>query len=349
MTILELFVGLDYHQNSVQVCVLSSEGKMLANRSCPNNVEAVAEFVMSYGYPRTLAIEACCGAADFADQLQRRYSWQAQLAHPGYVRRLKQSPDKSVHDDAYLLADLARVDYLPKVWLASAETRALRRLVRYRQQLRRARTEVKQQLLGLLREDRLQGAPASPWTKRWFAWLETAPLGQHASWVAQQHIRRLADLNAQIKQADQRLEEATAGDPLMAKLLKEPGIGPTTAVTLRAEIGQFERFRNGKQLARFCGVTPCNASSGKRQADAGLVRQSNRELRSIVLETAHRLTRYDKRWADYKRQLVSRGKPRSVAAAAVANRWIRGLHSRLIDAAPPDGVPARQPAGTTDA
>ena len=41
---------------------------------------------------------------------------------------------------------------------------------------------------------------------------------------------------------------------------------------LRAEIGRFDRFDTGKQLSRFCGVTPRNASSGNRQADAGLIK-----------------------------------------------------------------------------
>ena len=32
-----VFVGLDYHAESVQVCGLSREGKLLLNRSCKND------------------------------------------------------------------------------------------------------------------------------------------------------------------------------------------------------------------------------------------------------------------------------------------------------------------------
>jgi len=49
-------------------------------------------------------------------------------------------------------------------------------------------------------------------------------------------------------------------------------------VTIRAEIGRFDRFRTGKQMARFCGLSPHNASSGARQADAGLIRAGLRRL-----------------------------------------------------------------------
>ena len=74
------------------------------------------------------------------------------------------------------------------------------------------------------------------------------------------------------------------------------GTGLVTAVTIRAEIGRFDRFRTGKQLAHFCGLSPRNASSGPRQADAGLIRTGNPEFRAVLIETAHRLMRFEERW-----------------------------------------------------
>ncbi len=34
MSIVTVFVGLDYHQSGVQVCVLNEKGKVLLNRKC---------------------------------------------------------------------------------------------------------------------------------------------------------------------------------------------------------------------------------------------------------------------------------------------------------------------------
>jgi transposase len=322
-------VGLDYHQGSIRVCVLSEDGEQLANRNCANEWTAVFDLVAQYGYPRACAIEACCGAADFAEELAQETGWEVKLAHPGYVHRLKQSPDKSDHDDAYLLADLVRVNYLPEVWLAPEETRELRRLVRYRQQLKRSKTELKQQLRALLREQRI-ALSARAWTKAWRKELEeTTALGSQARWIVDRQLERLRGLQEELNEVDARLAEATADDPLTEKLRAQEGIGPVTAVTLRAEIGRFDRFRSGKQLARYCGVTPCNASSGQRQADAGLVRAGNRELRTVVLEAAHRLARHSDRWRQLKQRLATR-KPKSVASAAIANRWIRWLYHQMI-------------------
>ena len=110
------------------------------------------------------------------------------------------------------------------------------------------------------------------------------------------------------------------------KLLDQSGVGLVTAATLRAEIGRFDRFRSGKQLARFCAVTPRNASSGQRQADAGLIKAGNRELRRVLVEAAQRLRRLDEYWLEFANRMKERGKPSNVITAAVANRWIRGLY-----------------------
>jgi transposase len=117
------------------------------------------------------------------------------------------------------------------------------------------------------------------------------------------------------------------------KLLAEKGIGLVTAVTLRAEIGSFERFHSGKQLARYGAVTPKNVSSGKRQADGGLIQAGNLRLRTMLLEAAHRLARFVPKWKALKDRLKAAGKPGSVAAAAVANRWIRWLYWQMLPTA----------------
>lgn len=331
MTSVPVFVGLDYHQDSVQVCVLDGEGKRLGNRSVANDAARVAREAMRYGRPVRVAIEACCGAADMAEQLATREQLPVELAHPGYVSRLKRSPDKTDLGDAHLLADLARVNYLPRVWLAPEPIRQLRRLVRHRAQLVRRRRDLKLRIGALLRENRLRCESAKPWRIAWFDWLgKEAQLSPSDRFIVEDHLAELASLTARIKVVEARLAAATADDPVVAKLLDLPGVGLVTAVTMRAEIGRFERFDTGKQLAKFCGVTPRNASSGNRQADAGLVKTGNPELRTVLVELAHRLiSRIEGRWSELARSLLRRGKHKNVIVAAVANRWVRWLHHEL--------------------
>lgn len=94
------------------------------------------------------------------------------LAHPGYVARMKGNPDKTDYSDAKMLADLEWVGYLPKVWHAPAEVCELRQLVRYRQQLVGERRNAKLRIGALLRDNRV-AAPegVNPWTVAWVTWL----------------------------------------------------------------------------------------------------------------------------------------------------------------------------------
>lgn len=332
MGILTLYVGLDYHEDTIRVCVMNEAGDTLANRNCRNDVEEVGEFIWSYGPRAVVALEACGGSASFAHTLQKHFDWTVRLAHPGYVSRLKQSPDKSDHDDAEILADLLRVDYLPEVWLPSVEILQLRRLVRYRQGQATERKNIKQRIRALAREERLPKPAFKPWTKGWLQWLrEEAPLPEQSRWVMDQLLADLKHLEERIATTEERLRTAIEGDETAQALLQQKGIGLVTAVTMRAEIGDFSRFHTGKQLARFCTVTPLNTSSGKHQVEGGLVRQGNRELRRVVLEAAQRLTRYEPRWRELKEHLKRQGKPGAVAVAAVANRWVRWLYHQMLE------------------
>ena len=151
----------------------------------------------------------------------------------------------------------------------------------------------------------------------WMTWLRaTDDLSRYGRWVVDRHLNRLEYLSKELSEIEACLTEATQEDPVVNRLMSLPGIGPVTAWVLRAEIGRFDRFQTGKQLSRFCGLSPRNASSGNRQADSGLIRAANRQL-------------HDRRWSELGARLLEAGKPRSVAVAAVANRWVRWLFHQM--------------------
>lgn len=326
----KVFVGLDYHQASVQLCVLASNGQVLCNRSLPNDSAVLVTVAEQFGEVADAAIESCNGAAALADELVTHAGWSVSLAHPGYVRRMKQSPDKTDFGDARMLADLVRVGYLPRVWLAPPAIRDLRWLVRHRQQLVNERRSTKLRITAMLRAHRSGSGPGRRWTCAWMTWLSAVDtLGPQARWVVDRHQANLERLTKEIRLVERRLIEVTQNDPMVARLLTLAGIGLVTACTLRAEIGRFDRFRSGKQVARFCGLTPRNASSGERQADAGLIFACNRQLRATIVEAAQRLMRYDQRWQAMAERMKRKGKAHNVIVAAVGNRWVRWLFHEM--------------------
>lgn len=326
---IRVWVGLDYHQRRTQVCVVDEQGAVLCNRSVPSQIGEITRAVGPLGRPACVAIESCSGAAQLAHELIEQAGLPARLTHPGYVNRMRHNPDKSDLSDARLLAELARSGFLPEVWLAPEPIRDLRCLTQRRVQLVQQRRQAKVRILALLRERRVAEPPLSRWTRAWMAWLKEADLNPTVRWIIDGLLADLGGLGEQIRAVEARLDEQTAGDRVVERLRSIRGIGPVTAWMLRADIGRFDRFRTGKQLSRYCGLSPRNASSGERVADAGLVKAGRGALRTVLIQSAHRLCRYDERWRRLFESMRERGKPTSVAVAAVANRWVRWLFHRM--------------------
>src|SRR5215469_13077122 len=327
---LPVFVGLDYHTHTIQVCVMNQQRKILANQSVANDPYAVFQVVAPYGTHVEVAIEASTGSAAFAEALITQYQWSVSLAHPGYTSRMKQTPDKSDWTDAKLLADLIRVGYLPRVWLAPPYIRELRDLVRHRHGLVQQRTQTKLRLRALLRQHRIV-PPHTPWTIKGEKWLLDNENISSATvqYLLQDHYDTIDYFDKKIAKVTERMQVAVADDPVVKQLLRQPGVGVITAITLRALVGHFDRFRTGKQLAHFCAVCPRNNSSAGKITTSGLIKAGDELLRQVLIEAAHRLIRYDAHWKAMADRLRANGKKTCVIVAAVANRWIRKLFRQM--------------------
>lgn len=326
MTLTNLSVGIDYHQSTVRVAVLSSSGKLVGSRNLANSVEEVVSYVGGFGSVQGVALEACTGSAHFADELRKASGWSVELCHPGYVQRMRHNPDKSDASDSWLLGDLQRVGYLPKVWLAPEELRDLRTLVRHRWNLVASLKQQKLRVRALLRRERVSLPPdvRNVWSKRGRAWLSSIPgFREHTRWVFEELLSLIGNLEERIARCTKRLNELAKQDALIQELMKHSGVGAVTATLMRAEIGTFTRFRRGKELSRFCGMTPRNASSGAKQADAGLIKAGNPVLRASLIQVGHNLCRFDSTYKMYAAKLLGRGKKKCVVVAAVTNRWLR--------------------------
>ena len=72
-------------------------------------------------------------------------------------------------------------------------------------------------------------------------------------------------LERQIEEADRRVASLLDGETAR-RLQTIPGVGPSIAATLSAEIGDIGRFGDFDQLLAFAGVHPAERSSGKKGA-----------------------------------------------------------------------------------
>ena len=147
--------------------------------------------------------------------------------------------------------------------------------------------------------------------------------------LLQDHYDTIEYFTKKIVAVTERMTAHVSDDSVVKKLLTQPGIGVITAITMRATIGRFDRFRTSKQLAHFCAVCPRNNSSAGKTTTGGLIKAGDELLRQVLLEAAHRLIRYDPHWKSMAARLRANGKKTCVIVAAVANRWIRKLFHQM--------------------
>src|SRR5258708_37586773 len=135
-------------------------------------------------------------------------------------------------------------------------------------------------------------------------------------------------LNQQIGALDQAVKQAAEENPQSKLLMTQPGVGPNTALAFVLTIGDFGRFRRGKQVASYVGLIPREESSGGRQKLSAITKQGNRMLRALLVEAAQIAVQHD---PQFRRQYLHRchQKPKAVAKVAAARKLAVRLYWML--------------------
>ena len=74
--------------------------------------------------------------------------------------------------------------------------------------------------------------------------------------------------------------------PIVAALQAMRGIAFLSAVVLVAEIGDFRRFANPRQLMAWLGLVPSEHSSGSKVERGGITKAGNSRARRVLVEGA---------------------------------------------------------------
>jgi transposase len=151
------------------------------------------------------------------------------------------------------------------------------------------------------------------------------------------------ELQDRCGQIEKQLEALCKVVPLVEKLEEIPGIGLLNATAFSATVGDFSRFKSGREFASWLGLTPKESSSGQRRWLGSISKAGDTYLRTLLvggarsmLLGAHRTKRPHRlqAWA----LEVEKRRGRNRAAVAVANKL-----ARIIWAVSTRGVPF-QPA-----
>jgi transposase len=156
---------------------------------------------------------------------------------------------------------------------------------------------------------------------------ERAALGR----VLAADVALLGALEAEIAAAETALGEVLAQTPA-GILTSLPGVAVVRASNYGAGIGDPARFPNAAAAYRSAGLVPAlYASAGRCRPGQHISREGSVELRQAIIELGRGLSQHDPDFRDYRRRLMSAGKPASVAAIAVGRRAHRLAFAMVRD------------------
>ncbi len=139
----------DWGTRKAAWCALDERGQITGDEFIPADEDGLARLVVRLGPDVYGCIEMMSGAAWVRDRLQA-CGWKIDIANVRKVKAVAPLACKTDRVDARVLAELARRDLVPALWVPSLEERALRELLRRRTDLVRLRTSAINRTFGLM-------------------------------------------------------------------------------------------------------------------------------------------------------------------------------------------------------
>jgi transposase len=308
-----IYIGIDVAKAQLDVAVRPS-GEQWVTATDPASLEELVARLQALA-PELIVLEATGGREGPAVAALAAAGLPVAVVNPRQVRDFARAIGQLAKTDALdaqILAQFAQVIHPTPRPLPDEKAQELTALLARRRQLIQMQTAERQRLDTALSRVQAQ-------IQRHLAWLEA----------------ELADL-------DQTLHDQVQASPVWRErenlLRSVPGIGPTTALTLLAELpelGQLDR----KAIAALVGVAPLSCESGTWRGRR-IVWGGRARVRTALYMATLVASRHNPRIAAFYGRLCAAGKPKKVALIACMHKLLTILNAIVRQGSPWSVQPA---------
>jgi len=303
MDVSPLTVGLDVSKAEIAIATWP-EGEAWTSTTTPDALDQLVTRLVGL-HPELVVVEATGGYERAVVAAGVAAGLPLAIVNPRQVRAFAKAIGQIAKTDAIdarvLALFAARVRPAARP-LPDADTQALAALIARRRQL--------QDMLVAERQ-RLDRATAKPVCR---------DLRQHIRWLE----RRVDDVDTDIDRTIERSPAWRVKDDLLQSM---PGIGPTVARTLLAELPELGRL-DRRAIAALVGVAPFNRDSG-RWRGRRVVRGGRPSLRKALYMSALVAARHNPVLRAFYQRLRHAGKPGKVALVAVMRKLLTILNAMM--------------------
>jgi transposase len=250
------YVGLDVHKKTVSYAVKTAAGEKVACGSVAATRAALSEWAEALPGPWVGALEATLFTGWIYDHLED-YAVELQVAHPAMLKAIACAKKKNDRLDAEKICDLVRCDLLPGCYMAPAQIRQLRRVLRYRNLLVREAVRLKNKIGGLLMECGEEYVSSRLHGKRYF--YELLDSLEHTPESAIELLALSRGMLETFEELERRLLKGLAGHRLLRERVERlqsiRGVGQVTALSWALEVAEPERFSSVRRVVSVRGAT----------------------------------------------------------------------------------------------
>jgi transposase len=300
-------VGIDVAKDRLDVAVRPSGEAFVVERNAAG-LEALAERLKRLA-PHLVALEATGGFETVAAAALAGAGLPVVIVNPAQIRAFAKAIGQRAKTDpidAAVIAHFAEATRPEPRPLPDAETRLLADLVTRRRQI-----------IDMIGAERQREKRATPRLQKSIARLVRA-------------------LEKELASVDGDLDDAVRGSPAWREkedlLASVPGIGPTIARTLIAELPELGGLSR-KQVAALAGLAPFTRQSGQWRGRS-FIGGGRGAVRTALFMGAMVAKRHNPVLKAFFDRLVAAGKPKMVALIAVARKLITILNAIVRDQKP---------------
>lgn len=331
------YVGLDVSLNSVFVCIVDKEGKVVREEEVSSTPESIGKYLLETGLEITKIGLESGSLTHYLTEGLRVLKYEVVVMESRKMAAiLAVTINKTDKNDARGIANALRVGHYKECVHRSIDSLEIRTLLHGRGTLVEGRTDIVNSIKGHLKPYGIKLGKGTDKSFRQKVEKEISPLRASVQKTIKALLSVLDTFETEIKALDKEVIRLGRHDPDVELLQTIDGVGPITALAFKAEMDNPARFENSKDAGAYVGLTPTQYASGETQRQGGISKRGSRRTRCLLVEAATSLLLRSKKWSQLKAwgMKLMKKKGAKKAIVAVARKMAVTMHRMLITKEP---------------